>query len=134
MTPEVLFFFQDHLGALPIYEALEAQILAIAPDCTVKVQKTQITFKTRYGFAFVSFTPVRPAAKRPKDWLTLSFGLGHRLDDPRIDQASEPYPGRWTHHVMLGTPEEVDDTVVGWLQEAADFAARKDKKGAPPPG
>ena len=57
MDNDILFFFGEHMDALPIYERLEEQILAQIPDVKIKVAKTQITFAKRYGFAFVSFNP-----------------------------------------------------------------------------
>ena len=61
--------------------------------------------------------------------MTVTFGLGYRKDSPRIDVATQPYPGRWTHHVMVGSAEEIDEELLGWIQEAAEFsAAKKDKE------
>jgi len=125
MNADVLFFFSGHMEALPLYERLEALVLAQIPDVRIKVSKTQISFSNRYGFAFVSFTPCRRAAERPAIWLTVTFGLRYRKDSPRIDAAVEPYPNRWTHHVMVGSEEELDDELMGWLREAASFSACK---------
>ena len=44
MNSDTLFFFREHMDALPIYEKLEEQILAQIPDVKIKVAKTQITF------------------------------------------------------------------------------------------
>ena len=60
-----------------------------------------------FGFAFVSFNPCRKAAQRPKIWMTVTFGLGYRKESSRIDVATEPYPNRWTHHVMVGCVEGI---------------------------
>lgn len=127
MNGDTLFFFGDHLGALPIYKKLEQELLKQIPEATIKVQKTQITFGNPRGFVFVSFTPCRRAKERPATWLTLSFGLGERMEAPRIDAAVEPYPGRWTHHVMVGSPDEVDDELLGWIRAAAEFSRAKGK-------
>jgi len=48
-----------------------------------------------------------------------------RLDSPRVDAASEPYPGRWTHHIVIGSAEEIDGEVMEWIREAAEFSSRK---------
>ena len=125
MNSDILFFFGEHMDALPMYERLENAILTQIPDVKIKVAKTQITFAKRYGFAFVSFNPCRSAKNRPAVWVTVTFGLGYRKKSPRIDVATEPYPGRWTHHVMVGTPDEIDEELLGWIQEAADFSAAK---------
>ena len=125
MDNDVLFFFGDRVDALPIYERLENAILTRIPDVKIKAAKTQITFANRRGFAFVSFNPCRRAKDRPAVWLTVTFGLGCRKESPRIDAATEPYPGRWTHHVMVGTPDEIDEELLGWILEAAAFSDTK---------
>ena len=125
MNSDILFFFGEHMVALPIYERLEKRILTQIQDVKIKVAKTQITFAKRYGFAVVSFYPCRRAKDRPAVWMTVTFGLGYRKESPRIDVATEPYPGRWTHHVMVGTPDEIDGELMDWIQEAADFSAAK---------
>ena len=125
MNSDILFFFGEHMDALPMYEKLEARILTQIPDVKIKVAKTQITFANKRGFAFVSFNPCRKAAQRPKTWMTISFGLGYGQESPRIDAAVEPYPGRWTHHVMVGSVDEIDDELINWIREAAEFSAGK---------
>ena len=37
----------------------------------------------------------------------------------------EAYPHRWTHHVMIGSAEEVDEELVSWIIEADEFAKNK---------
>ena len=125
MNEDILFFFGEHLNALPMYQRLEELVFGQIPDVRIKVAKTQITFANKRGFAFVSFNPCRKAKERPETWITVTFGLGYRKESPRIDVATEPYPGRWTHHVMVGNAEEIDEELIGWIREAADFAASK---------
>ena len=125
MNSDILFFFGEHMDALPMYEKLEEQILSRIPDVKIKVAKTQITFANKRGFAFVSFNPCRNAAQRPKTWMTISFGLGYGQESPRIDAAVEPYPNRGTHHVMVGCVEEIDEELMDWIKEAAEFSAGK---------
>ncbi len=125
MSDDILLFFSQHMEALPLYEKLEERILTEIPDVKVKVAKTQISFSNKRGFAFVSFNPCRRAKERPAVWMTVSFGLGYRKETERVDVATEPYPGRWTHHVMVGSTPEIDRELLGWLKEAADFSANK---------
>lgn len=128
MNTEIALFFNDHAGALPLYNRLETGILERIPDVNIKVSKTQINFSNPYGFAFVSFTPVRKAKFCPPVWMTVSFGLGYQKQSPRIDAAVEPYPNRWTHHVMIGSEAELDEELLGWIQEAAAFSAEKRRR------
>ena len=125
MSADILFFFNDHMDALPLYERLEGLILEQIPDVTIKVSKTQISFSNKRSFAFVSFGPCRRAKERPNVWMTVTFGLSYRKDSLRIDAATEPYPNRWTHHMMVGSEEEIDTELMGWIREAAEFSARK---------
>lgn len=124
VTGDVLFFFDGHMEALPLYAAFAAQIEQFG-DVTVRVQKTQITFSNRRNFAFVSFLPARKAKDRPENYITVTFGLDHRVDSPRIDIATEPYPNRWTHHILISSAEELDNELMGWIKEAYDFSAGK---------
>ena len=67
MDFDTLHFFeqQKHPDAVPLYEALEARILAEIPDVRVKVQKSQITFYNRHLFACVSYVRVRKKSQLP---------------------------------------------------------------------
>ena len=123
MTPDELLFFDSHPSALPLYEAVKEHITAEIPDVRIEVKKTQISFFKRHMFAAVSFTPVRKAKERPDPFLTVTFGLHYRVDSQRIDAAVEPYPNRWTHHVMIGSAEEADAELMGWIREAAAFSS-----------
>ena len=125
MNADILFFFNDHMAVLPLYERLEGLILEQIPDAKIKVSKTQISFSNKRGFAFVSFNPCRRAKERPEVWMTVTFGLSYRKDSPRIDVATEPYPNRWTHHIMVGSEKEIDAELMGWIREAAEFSASK---------
>ena len=124
---EAAFFLRSPQAraALPIYEALRARILAALPETRIEVKRTQISFKNKHLFAAASLTPVRRAADRPPAWLTVTVGLPYKLASPRVDAATEPYPGRWTHHIMVGGAAEIDDELLDWLREAAAFAAAR---------
>ena len=124
LTLDERAFFDGHRSALPLYEALREAILRIRPQALMEVKRTQISFFDRRMFAAVSFAAVRRAALRPPVSLTLTIGLARRLEASRVDQAVEPRPGRWTHHLMLGSVSEIDEELTEWLREAADFAGR----------
>lgn len=55
----------------------------------------------------------------------LSFGLDRKIEDSRITEVVEPYPERWTHHVLISRLEDFDSTVKDWLGEAYRFAQNK---------
>ena len=125
MDADTLLFFSNHESALPIYEAFEQTVLERLPDTRIKVQKTQISFYNKHQFACVSFLRVRPKKALPNPYLVITFGLEHRCSSPRIAVASEPYPNRWTHHLVASSPEDIDSELMAWIEEAAAFAAVK---------
>lgn len=125
MNREVHFFFDKSPGALPLYEAFEQKVLSEIDSVNIKVQKSQIAFSNQYNFAFVSFLPVRKAKERPESYIVVTFGLGYRVESPRIDAATEPYPNRWTHHVLVSETEEIDNELMGWVKEASIFSDGK---------
>ncbi len=125
MSEEELLFFDQHPGALPLYEAFVKRVLAEVDGVEIRVKKTQISFANRRNFACVSFLPVRRAQDRPKDYLVITFSLESPVSSPRIDVVTEPYPQRWTHHVLIAKPEEIDGELLEWVRQAASFSARK---------
>ncbi len=120
-------FFGGAPEGFALYAELERRILAAHPQVTVKVQKTQITFSARFGFAWF-WLPDRRVKGRPEAKLMVSFGLGHRGESPRIFAAVEPYPNRWTHHVPVATPAELDGELLDWLEQAYAFGQRPGRK------
>ena len=116
MTAEALLFFASAPDALALYDGLEEMILSAFPDTRVVVQKSQIAFDCGRRFAFVSLRGKR---------LMVSFGLGRREDSPRVLQAVEPYPGRWTHHTRVDSLCALDAWLMSMLAEAHAFAQAK---------
>lgn len=128
-TPEhyesdVLFFFDGRPAELSLYQALFARMDAAFPAASVKVQKSQISFYSRHLFAAASL-PVRRKKGWPETCIVVTIGLSRRLSSPRVAVAAEPYPNRWTHHVLVSRPEQIDGELLDWLQEAREFAESK---------
>lgn len=121
---DLLFFFDGHPLELALYQLLYHRMCAAFPQGRVKVQKSQISFYQRRLFAAASL-PIRRKKTWPERCLVVTAGLNRRLDSPRVAAAVEPYPGRWTHHILLTAPEEIDDALLDWLEEARAFAVRK---------
>ena len=121
---DLLFFFDGKPLELALYEALFARMEAAFPEASVKVQKSQISFYERHLFAAASL-PVRRKKSWPEHCLVVTVGLNQRLESPRVAVAVEPYPGRWTHHILLTTAEEIDGELMCWLEEARAFAVSK---------
>jgi len=114
MTAEVLAFLGGAPGPISLFEAWEEAVLACG-ESTMKVSKTQISWGNPLQFAVLS--QPRRAAQRRTGALLATLGLGHRVEHPRILQAVEPYPGRWTHHVLVTEADQIDEELMGWLRE-----------------
>lgn len=122
MNGDALLFFHDRPELIPLYaafdEALEARLGALEP----RIQKTQITYAAPRVFACVSLP-----RKKGEAGILVSLGLGRREGSPRVSVAVEPYPGRWTNHIPIRTPEEIDAELMSWVEEAYQFALTKGK-------
>lgn len=121
---DVLAYFRGNSLELGLYQALYGAMDLALPESKVKVKKSQISFYDRRLFAAASI-PVRRKKNWPEHCLLVTFGLAYRLEDPRIAVAVEPYPNRWTHHVVVSREEEIDEQLLSWLREARDFARCK---------
>jgi len=130
-TPEhyendVLFFFDGSPDKLALYKALFRRLDAAFPKASVKVQKGQISF---YGPRLFAMASLPKRKKAPG--IVVSFGLGRREPSPRIAVAVEPYPNRWTHHVVVTEEKELDEELLAWLGEAWQFNRDKMGRSAP---
>ena len=38
---------------------------------------------------------------------------------------TEPHPGRWTTHIVIGDPTELDAELLNWVAQAYAFAENK---------
>lgn len=125
MDSDVLFFFNEHMDALPLYEAFADRVMREVEDVRIKVQKSQISFYNKHLFTCVSFARVRKKKDCPPAYIVVTVGLSHRLESPRIDVATEPYPNRWTHHLLISDTKEIDGELLSWIKEAAAFSNMK---------
>ena len=121
-------FFSGKPVAWGLYEALKKELVWRYPEMEVRVAKTQVSFFDRLMFGCVSFTRVRRKAEMPAQFLTLTLGLPEPVDSSRIAVKCEPYPGRWTHHIVLASPDEKDSELLAWIDRAHQFARRKTPK------
>ena len=125
LDADTLMFFDQHPDALPLYLVFEELLFETFPVVNRRVQKTQITFFNRHVFACVSFARVKRKEELPEGYMVITLGLPDPLDSERVAVKTEPYPGRWTHHIVVSSPEELDEELLSWIQEAYDFADTK---------
>ncbi len=122
---DLLAFFSQQPQALPLCEAFLQKLQAQHPETHTRVQKTQVTFSNRHIFACLSLARVRKKALLPDPHLVLTLGLPAPLASPQAEIKTEPYPGRWTHHILLSAPDDLDPELMGWVAEAYAFAQEK---------
>ena len=125
LDADTLMFFDQHIDVLPLYQAFEEILFDSLPVVNKRVQKTQITFSNRHVFACVSFARVKRKAELPMRFIVITLGLPAPLDSERVAVKTEPYPGRWTHHIVVNKPEELDEELLSWVREAYDFEEAK---------
>ena len=125
LDADTLMFFDQHMDVLPLYKAFEEILFDSFPVVNKRVQKTQITFSNRHVFACVSFARVKRKAELPMRYMVITLGLPAPLDSERVAVKTEPYPGRWTHHFVVSTPEELDEELLSWIKTAYTFADAK---------
>ena len=120
LTPDVLFFFDGHSGALPLYEALAEKLLAEYPSTRIRVKKTQIGFYDGRLYACASLTPVRGKNDRPDPFLTVTFSLDVPNPSPRL-VCVPVRPNRFTHHAVIGNASDIDGEMMHWLRASHDL-------------
>ena len=125
LDADTLMFFDQHRDVLSLYRAFEELLFDSFPTVNKRVQKTQITFSNRHVFACVSFARVKRKTELPTRYMVITLGLPAPLDSERIAVKTEPYPGRWTHHIVVSTPEELDEELFSWIKNAYTFADAK---------
>ncbi len=121
---DALAFFAGKPEEFSLFEAFDRLLHQQFPNLRVKVQKTQISYYNRHLFACVSL-PRNNFPNRPQYAILVTLGLARPLNSPRVAYLVEPYPGRWTHHLLIGQQSELDEELIGWVQEAYDFSATK---------
>ena len=121
----MLLFFNQHQTALPLYEVFASKVLTQFPDSKIKVQKTQITFSNRHVYACVSFLRVKKKAELPDNYFVLTLGLPYPLEFERVAVETEPYPGRWTTHIVISKMSDLDEELFAWVAQAYEFSEKK---------
>jgi hypothetical protein len=113
-------YFDSNEESRRLFDCLREMIETLGPVEMV-VQQSQIAFRRNKAFAF---------AWRPSQYLhgrgaplVLTLGLRHRDMSPRWKKVVEAAPGRFTHHMEIHSPNDIDNQVCGWLQEAWNQAA-----------
>lgn len=122
MYEDRMALFASISGAFELYMQLEALIHVRYPQTEIRAKRTQVGFFDGCGFAWASL-PLRG-----KTGITVTLGLPEKLMSERVLAASEPYPGRWTHHFIFQSTEDINEEFISWLDAAHDFALARSRK------
>ena len=106
---DTIMFFDPHPDVLPLFQAFAAIL----------------TYYNRHVFACISFARVKRKAELPEGYMVITLGLPTPLNSERVAVKTEPYPGRWTHHIVVSRPEELDEELLSWIKDAYVFADAK---------
>ena len=125
MHQDILLFFHQHPKVAPLFEAFAGKMATRFPDSKIKVQKTQITFSARHVYACVSFLRAKKKAELPENYFVLTLGLPYPLESGRVAAKTEPYPGRWTTHIVISNMADLDEELFVWVEQAYKFSEEK---------
>lgn len=123
MDIDTLFFFDGKPDELALYEAFWDKLAALGEFTTV-AHKTQISLKNRRVFGCISMMRVLRKALLPEHYIVVTLGLLRPLESPRIAAVTEARPNRWTHHIVVGSENELDEELLAWVREAYDCGNR----------
>lgn len=108
------FFEGDPLGRA-VFD-LVADRIDECGGAELRVARTQVGWARRRGFAFL-WNPQRWLGERGAP-LVLTVALASRDPSPRWKEVVEVRPGVFNHHLEIRSVGEVDDEVLGWVDQA----------------
>jgi len=108
--------FDGYPQSRQLFDVLRGVIEALG-GVEMRVTKSQVAFRRQKAFAW-AWIPGRTLRGRNLAPLVLTLALRRRHPSPRWKQVVEPYPGRFTHHLELHAPGEIDAEVRAWIEEA----------------
>jgi hypothetical protein len=112
-------FFTGYEASRVLFDALRALVDSLG-EAELRVGKSQVAFSHQRAFAW-AWVPDRYLGGGHAP-LVLSVALPERSNSPRWKQIVEPSPGRFMHHLELGTESDLDDEVLAWLRDARTAA------------
>jgi hypothetical protein len=109
-------FFDGYPRSKILYEAVKNTIAQIG-TAEIHVTKSQVAFRRRKNFAWV-WIPGRSLRGKKLAPLVLTFSLTRSDPSPRWKQIVQTAPRRYTHHLELFSPVDIDGQVCDWLLNA----------------
>lgn len=65
------------------------------------------------------------ATQFPDSYFVLTLGLPYPLESGRVAVKTEPYPGRWTTHIVISKMSDLDEELFAWVVQAYEFSEKK---------
>ncbi|MFI6317624.1 DUF5655 domain-containing protein [Nonomuraea sp. NPDC050556] len=117
MTPEE--FFQGHPFAIKVFKKVQTALESLGP-VEVRTTKSQVAFRRGRGFAYLW----RPGQylRNPQAAVVLTIDLDHKVESSRFKEVTHSSGKRWIHHLEIQELGDIDDEVLGWLEESAEKA------------
>jgi hypothetical protein len=112
----------EYFAGSPLGLAVHHRLLAVLGPYRVQVRssRSQVAYRRRRAFAWLWFAGRYLA--HPSAELVLSVALGRHDPSPRFKEVAHPSRAHWFHHLEVGSAEDLDEEVAGWLREAAERA------------
>lgn len=116
-----LAFFAGHDAAHALFHRVIAAVAPAGPfELTATKSRVSLTARTRFVWC-------HEANDDGSIWL--GFLLPRRVESPRLRSGAAG--GRWSHHVKVSSPADLDGELVGWLREAYEWDRDPDKGAKP---
>ncbi|HSL57302.1 MAG TPA: DUF5655 domain-containing protein [Acidimicrobiales bacterium] len=93
----------------PIYDRIEARLRPLDGDLIIDPIDKMVLFK--HGGTFATVTSMTK-------WVAIGFSLRRKLSSDRLSRKVGEYGSKYHHVVNLTDPDEVDDELLEWLEEA----------------
>lgn len=108
--------FEKWPGAFELYLMLENVLLGLG-SVHMEILKTQVAFSHGKRMAFV-WPPIRKVKGRSGSYVIMTLCLNRLVEHPCLEEVVEAYPGRWTSHFVINSPEDIDDSLIFLITEA----------------
>jgi len=115
-------FFRGDNEHLSIYDELINRLNGF-PKLITKMRKSydhMVVFCNRKNFAYISLLDGNGLFI--DNGFKIIFSITHKIFDARIVAITEPHPGRFSHHVIVKTLDDIDNQLIDWLKQSYDMA------------
>jgi hypothetical protein len=117
LSDETIFrFFREDDGRVRLFMSIR-DMIALQGEVSEHIGKSQISFGTKRRFAWI-WIPLRTGKDRPEGCIILTLGLRRKAESAKVVEAVEPYPGRWTHHIVISNSKDLDCEILALIEEA----------------